>query len=111
MGVLFYMAYTIIGMCSQIKHPSFHEEHEWRICAIANPNDLRVKFRSGALGITPYIEVSATTASRPKLPITEIVLGPGPNIDVRARAASLLLQRHGYDPQTINIIPSAIPFR
>ncbi|WP_447902472.1 DUF2971 domain-containing protein [Pseudomonas serbica] len=78
---------TIRALLTEIslffKHPAFSVEHEWRAIHIVTreqPSD--IKFREGAYGLTPYVEldISAHDGMYPnKLPLESITAGPSRN--------------------------------
>lgn len=84
------------------KHAAFAAEAEERLIV----NHLRdVKFRSSDIGLTPYREVDINLSA-----IREIVIGPGPNQQIRSNAVRVLLDLH-FPCSDIKIIESEIPFR
>lgn len=99
-----------MGYACQIKDVSFEAEWEWRVLDIRSLNDASVHFRTGGLGLTPYIVLSAVNDNN-RLPIREIVLGPGPDFDIRRDAMCALLSLQGYDWRNIRIVKSSIPYR
>lgn len=87
------------------KHPGFDEEQEWRI-AVAAPTsaDPEWQFRSGAQGLTPYIDLDISRYAP-----TEVKIGPGGNRPLRAAALRSLLDAKGW-PDT-GIGESKTPYR
>lgn len=79
------------------KHPSFHEEKEWRllkVMSLTHEKEHKVvnhRFRSGVL--IPYLELKA----QDKLPIIKIRYGPNPNPYLTRKAIESLLIKHGYE--------------
>ncbi len=81
-----------------IKHPSFAEEKEWRIIAfplLQSPlagnqyeRPEAIKFRAGRHSLVPYVELRPDQG---KLPISDIICGPGGNHILTAKAVELLL--------------------
>ncbi len=88
-----------------IKHPSFAEEKEWRIIAfplLQNPlagNDYKhpesIKYRAGRHSLVPYVELSPDPGK--KLPISEIICGPGRHHKLTGKAVELLLASKGFE--------------
>jgi len=84
------------------KHPKFAEEREWRVIAFpflhGAPEQYSkpelVKFRVGRHSLVPYIELRS---SKPKLPISEIICGPGGHRSLTAKAVRLLLKSTGFE--------------
>lgn len=97
-----------------VKHPKFEEEQEWRIMAFLNsapygPLATRVagmEFREGQHGVVPYIELRPTNG---KLPISEVVCGPGAHESLTPKAVELLLAKYGYGD--IKVTTSEVPLR
>lgn len=94
---------------AKFKHPAFREEHEWRAVFPANDDasnagvDLNVKFRSGALGVVPYLEIDV-----PREAIIEVRVGPGGDQELRRLAVERLLSA-AQIPASTSV--SAAPFR
>lgn len=95
-------------MCALLKDGAFQEEREWRITVPGLDED-NLKFRAGAMGLTPYLEVDLKTESG-RLPIKSITVGPGPHLELRVAAVELLLRRLNYG-QDVDVRASATPFR
>jgi Protein of unknown function (DUF2971) len=97
-----------------VKHQKFEEEQEWRIIAFLDsaPYDPLTKkaagmeFREGQLGVVPYIELRPING---KLPITEVVCGPGTHESLTPKAVELLLARYGY--RNFEVTTSEVPLR
>lgn len=68
--------YKFVSLAAQIKHPSFHEEKEWRLIStpipITNPN---IKYRQGKTTLIPYMEIKLAESNEP-LELSEIVIWP-----------------------------------
>ncbi|MBG0637039.1 DUF2971 domain-containing protein [Enterobacter asburiae] len=89
-----------------IKNYSFREEGEFRVAALQVNNKSDIKFRCGNGLIIPYIELSVM---EDKLPIVEVVIGPGANGALIEKGVRMLLNNNGYD--AVNISRSSIPYR
>lgn len=86
----------------QLKHEAFIAEAEERLWV----NEFRdVKFRPGGLGLVPYKEVPINLDA-----IREIIIGPGPNQDLRANAIHVLLEQR-LPCNYVEVWTSEIPFR
>lgn len=109
------------------KDPAFFEEKEWRIVILAPskrsladvPNEnasLLVKFRSGALGVTPYVECPLKLGT-PGSALRRIVVGPTPHAEEAVEAVKMLLEDKGIRlrdrdfPNGVEVVPSKIPYR
>lgn len=107
-----------------IKHPGFREEHETRHTTVVLGAGSRAqtlaglaRFRHGAYGVTPYLELTGgapsdpgrLTTQRSPLPIRAIAISPSRNgAAARDSVASMLASHHLDD---VRIVPSEIPFR
>lgn len=92
-----------------VKHPAFCEEREWRIVAFPNirvaggaieyVDFSSIRYRAGRHSVIPYLEFSPPAET--KLPITEIICGPGGHQVLTAKAVRLLLRTSGFDNVTV----------
>ena len=100
----YYRAKTILlPALATIKHPSFSEEREWRLVATASIGEPSVAFRTGPLGVIPYLRLPFTTDA-----ITAVVVGPGENRGQRRQGVERLLAASGIEA---GIRLSDVPFR
>jgi Protein of unknown function (DUF2971) len=102
---------ALFARCAQLKDPAFREEREWRLCdltVIRSGKD--VDFRAGHLGLIPYIKIPLSVNTQ-LLPIREVIIGPGPEPQLRVAAVRSMLTCHGYDAQSVDVRPSVVPFR
>lgn len=97
----------IINIAARFKHPSFHEEKEWRLIFDYNNKQKpkEIKFRSNINGIIPYIEYPY---KKEVSPIGEICLGP--TVRQETATKSLIMLKDDLDLH-VDIINSNIPFR
>lgn len=94
---------VIPKMLAEHKHPAFEEEREWRIIVDLPDTDYQpIKFRSGALGLIPYMELDVSSA------LAEVRVGPGPNDALRRKAVRRLLEVHRHWTE---VTGSEAPFR
>jgi hypothetical protein len=106
-GVFMVMA---IMAAPSLKHPAFEAEDEWRLHFFFERITDKVKFRNGAMGLTPYIEMSlCSPGSTTIAAIREIRVGPQRHPAEAQRAAQQLLARNGMS--TIEVKPATIPLR
>jgi hypothetical protein len=104
----------IVRWVHSVKHQKFEEEQEWRIIAFLNsaPYDplamkaAGMEFREGPHGVVPYIELRPANG---KLPISEVVCGPGTHESLTPKAVELLLARYGYS--NFKVTTSEVPLR
>ena len=100
------------------KDAMFAEENEWRTIEIMHrtETDKRVRFRSAASKLVPYIELDFSNMQPVppyqqigKIPIREVFHGPTLNPDLSVRALHLLLTKYGYADAEVK--GSRIPLR
>ena len=76
----------------------------------------RVRFREGALGLTPYIEIPLHLKTE-RSPLRRIIVGPTAHMDEGVQAVKMLLNEIGIRqkaedyPHGVEVVPSQIPFR
>jgi hypothetical protein len=110
------VADLIVGLFTYapaIKHPSFSEEHEWRIVsAIARPllpGSEPVKFRPGKSMLIPYREFKLVDENE-KLFIPRVVVGPAPHMELSEASLLYLLVTAGLNVSW-QISRSSVPYR
>jgi DUF2971 family protein len=97
-----------------VKHQKFEEEQEWRIITFLNSAPLApltaraagMEFREGQHGVVPYVELRPGNG---KLPIAEVVCGPGTHESLTPKAVELLLARYEYS--NFKVTTSEVPLR
>jgi hypothetical protein len=89
-----------------VKSRAFAAEDEMRLIEPIPENDLpvRVRFRVNRNVLTPYVAVPFVD-----VPVTRVILGPGPHSRLVADGVRLLLKVHGYEHVPVEF--SSIPFR
>ena len=98
----------IVYVGSLLKHPSFHEEREWRIvAAIAGNFEAELNVREGQSILIPYYTLQLVEKDQP-LKLTEIVVGPNPEMDLAVRSVKLLLAALRVEAA---VRPSEVPYR
>ena len=75
---------VVLPALAGIKHAAFAEEREWRLTVVTDAHT--PSFRIGPLRVTPYI-----TLRYPPDTIAEVVVGPGPEPELRAQRVQLLV--------------------
>jgi hypothetical protein len=115
--------YRFVSLAAQIKHPSFHEEKEWRLISTPIPiTDPGIKYRQGKSTLIPYYEIKITEENKP-LELSEIVIWPHNEL-TKSSLEGLLIKNnvlgkkktkiYNKDKGIIyipNIRSSAIPYR
>jgi hypothetical protein len=105
----------ITHSASLIKHPGFKDEGEQRISIAPSDALLQyIKFRTGAYGITRYVELENETdtfekSERNRLPIKEIYIGPTGSTEFAEAELRAFLETNGYGH--VNIRQSGLPLR
>jgi hypothetical protein len=93
-----------LDLAAFVKSEVFREENETRITLAVPPRGLRpVRFREAAEMLIPYVEIFS---GRRQLPITEVIVGPGPLQRRCAAGVVQFLRNHGLE---VNVRLSEIP--
>jgi hypothetical protein len=95
-------------LLTSLKHPAFAEEQEWRIVNFGLRPTPQLRFRSGATGLVPYVELRFPSAPFP-VPLTEIRHGPASNPTLTKRSIEDLLLTYAY--MDVAVKGSDIPLR
>jgi hypothetical protein len=99
----------------EVKHDGFRGEREWRAYRIISANDLSdVLFRTGNLGLTPYIEMDITdpASNEKQLPlISEIICGPTYHESETLYAVKSILQKIGFEEDQVPVRMASVPLR
>ena len=113
-GVAALAALELMTWLYRVKHPSFAEEKEWRIVAFPKRGGLvnsqpyehpeKIGFRAGRHSLVPYVELRPTEG---KLPLSEIICGPGGHRELTSKAVELLLAATGF--VDVEVRNSAVP--
>jgi hypothetical protein len=88
----------VLPALAGIKHPAFYEEREWRLVVVTDQH--KPCFRPSPLGVTPYISLRY-----PRDAITEVIVGPGAEQDLREQGVKLLVG------EEVDVRSSGAPFR
>lgn len=100
--------YTFVRMCALLKHPSFTEEHEFRVVSeIADPPVEPTEWLETTAGPIPKKEIKPQSDNL--LPIRTLRLSPGCDFEREKRNLENFLKYHGYD--AVEIVASKIPYR
>lgn len=100
--------YKCLSALAQFKNPAFREEDEWRVISSGGTFYVPCKFRtSPSGGIVPFIQMV-----RPQ-PVVEgeyiasaiksIMVGPGPDQDLRREAVAQLLAQRGFFDVSVDV--------
>jgi hypothetical protein len=99
-------------MVPRYKSRGFDEEKEWRLIAFGRTPEkeaVRAKFRSGARGVRPYLELPLCESDL-QFPLRTVYVGPTQDPGVGVDTVKMVLRHHGY-PATVNVLESKIPYR
>jgi len=120
---------TVLGWvinASTFKDPAFSEEKEWRVVILGQRKgdaangekkpDMCVKFRSGPLGITPFLQLPLHLSSGTSA-LHRVVIGPTPHMQESVKAVEMILEDRGVRLRNekhldgVEVVPSRIPYR
>ncbi|HWL67969.1 MAG TPA: DUF2971 domain-containing protein [Geminicoccus sp.] len=110
---------TLTSVAACLKHPKFDDEREWRIVYYARDDDLaRMQFIQRRATISRHIPLAypsdgdGDAPSGPRLPLTDVVIGPCRYLDSTRYAVADLLKARGYRLDADAAIKtSRIPYR
>lgn len=92
-----------------MKDWAFHGENEWRLISpIYDASTTNFEFRQGASFLVPYVKFDLGYPGGADELFTEIVVGPGPNIDLAKEAALILARQNGLN---IDSHKAQVPYR
>lgn len=101
-------AVTLMGdylkALTMVKNSSFDEEKEWRLMIPRDKIRGDVQFRTGPVGVTPYLSLEF-----PSDAVVEVIVGPGPHPVERVNGTHQLLER--FRMANVPVNPSASSFR
>ncbi len=101
------LAFDFVFLACVLKHPSFREEHEWRIVTREVPDEHpRIGIREGKLVLIPYFEFKLVKPDE-RLNV-EIVVGPNPEMGLAMGPLATLLKHKNC---LASSRASAVPYR
>lgn len=102
----------LLRVAALLKHPSFHEEQEWRIVspAITNFVEAPIEYREGSSMLVPFMEFRLPEAADRRLAIEHVILGPTPNSEISMESLSNYLSKNGASPRS-GLASCGIPYR
>lgn len=101
----------VAEVLAMLKHEGFSEEDEVRLILTGDSSE-RPQFRTGATGLIPYRDLIVNRRdddNHTPRTITSLIVGPGPNQELRVEAAQRLLTVNGHDPNIVT--PSKTPYK
>jgi hypothetical protein len=103
----YFRAKTIVlPALAGIKHEAFSEEKEWRLIGRGSTGEIDVAFRTGPLGVTPYVNLEL-----PEDALATVIVGPGQNEELRRQGVERLLGESGYGHDDVHVQLPKSPFR
>lgn len=105
----------LAGCILGFKDRAFQNEAEARIVLSyqqASQYEGGLRFRVSPLGIIPYLRTGDNIAIKKhggRLPLREVIVGPGPHQDLVAQSVETFLRKCGYNNTTITL--STVPYR
>jgi hypothetical protein len=91
-----------------LKHPKFRDEREWRLIYYLRPDDpTKMRFRQRQSMMSRHIPLRL---AKP-LPITGVLVGPCRHPRLSRVAVGDLLLTGGYDPNTVKVEITEVPYR
>lgn len=121
--IVAYSAHTFNFLAQAFKHHKYHQENEVRIVyrqSYTGDEDgpqkvyvAPISYRSRDSQVVSYLEMPPgpvlNFSASPKLPLKEIVFGPGVSFPQNERSLNGLLHSKGY--KSVALVPSEIPIR
>ena len=103
---------NLLKIAALLKHPSFHEEQEWRTVSsvlesyVAPP----IEYREGISMLVPYIRLYLPRATDRQIDIEHVYLGPTPHINNSMNSLSRYLSKSRASPRD-GVSYCQIPYR
>jgi hypothetical protein len=99
---------SFLWIAPALKHPSFHEEREWRLVRPAQPLSVdKPKFKPGKSMLVPYFEFSL--ADKGRFSPSRIFVGPTPHMQLSVESTTALLQAN--EVISCETVSSGVPYR
>ncbi len=95
------VADDILRIAAILKHPSFHEEEEWRIISPVIPSNRKapIEYREGPSSLVPYMNFQLPETPDGHLDIEHVILGPTPDMRNSMNSLSNYLLRKAASPR------------
>lgn len=102
----------LLRVAALLKHPSFHEEKEWRVVSsvMASSVTAPIKYREGSSMLVPFRDFHLPVASNEGIDIEHVILGPTPNMSISMKSLSAYLSQKKSIPRK-GVIYCRIPYR
>jgi Protein of unknown function (DUF2971) len=111
-GVFEEVEADLLRFAALLKHPSFHEEEEWRIVsqAVTNYVTADIEYREGASTLVPFIKFKLPYSTDRRVELERVYLGPTPSVGNSMSSLGNYLSKHGASPRNGTIFCD-IPYR
>ena len=95
------LEFSILRIAAIMKHPSFHEEKEWRLVSevLTNYVNEDISHRVGKSMLLPYQKLEFPVRKRKTHAFERVILGPTPNRNPSMSSLSRYLSRAGASPK------------
>jgi len=102
----------LLGAAALLKHPSFHEEQEWRAVSpvMTNYVDAPIEYREGRSMLLPFMRFALPEAADRRLDVEHVFLGPTPSVNNSMTSLSRYLSKNGASPRR-GLAYCQIPYR
>lgn len=102
----------LLRVAALLKHPSFHEEQEWRAVSSVMTNyvEAPIEYREGSSMLVPFVKFRLPKAADRCLDIEHVFLGPTPNVNNSMTSLSRYLSKKEVSPRR-GVQYCQIPYR
>lgn len=102
----------LLRIAALLKHPSFHEEEEWRVVSSVMTNyvEAPIEYREGPSMLVPFLKFGLPQASDRRLDIEHAFIGPTPSINNSMTSLSRYLSKMSSSPRR-GITYCEVPYR
>lgn len=102
----------LLLVAALLKHPSFHEEQEWRVVSSVTTNYVAapIQYREGLSMLIPFMNFRLPESSDGRLDLQHVFLGPTPNVSGSMTSLSRYLSKKGASPRQ-GLAYCGIPYR
>lgn len=102
----------LLRVSALLKHPSFHEEEEWRTVSSVTTNyvEAPIEYWEGPSMLVPFMKFRLPEAADRPLDIEHVFLGPTPNVNNSMTSLSRYLSKKGVSPRR-GLAYCQIPYR
>jgi hypothetical protein len=94
----------LVELASYLKDPSFVDEQEWRLVSSGYISAESLHYRPANSYLVPYIEIDLSESSKDR-PISELWIGPTPNVQTAYHSAKLIANTLRVPPPQLSKSP------